>query len=215
MKLYYKPGACSLASHIVLEEIGQPFDLERTNTETGTTEFGEDFSGISPNGYVPALKIQSGEIITENPAVLQYLADQSTGNGTGTGTGLAPANGTLERVRLQELLNFLSSELHKAFGPFFSGSDLLPSERSEAERNVGRRVRYIEQRLSNGNSFLLGDDFTVADAYAFVVLNWANVVGIDLSSWPQTQAYLERIKVRPSVIRAMTSEGLLPNEVAA
>ncbi len=211
MKLYYKPGACSLASHIVLEEIGHPFDLERTNTETGTIESGEDFSGISPNGYVPALKIQSGEIITENPAVLQYLADQSAG----TGTGLAPANGTLERVRLQELLNFLSSELHKAFGPFFSGRDLSRSERAEAERNVGRRVRYIEQRLSDGNSFLLGDDFTVADAYAFVVLNWANVVGIDLTSWPQTQAYLERIKVRPSVIRAMTSEGLLPKEVAA
>ncbi|MEM9360780.1 MAG: glutathione binding-like protein, partial [Pseudomonadota bacterium] len=199
----------SLASHIVLEEIGQPFDLERTNTETGTTESGEDFPDISPNGYVPALKIQSGEIITENPAVLQFLADQSSG------AGLAPANGTLERVRLQELLNFLSSELHKAFGPFFSGRDFSPSERSEAERNVGRRVRYIEQRLSNGNSFLLGDDFIVADAYAFVVLSWAHVVDIDLSSWPQTQAYMERIKVRPSVIRAMTSEGLLPNEVAA
>ncbi|MEM7749699.1 MAG: glutathione binding-like protein [Pseudomonadota bacterium] len=209
MRLYYKPGACSLASHIVLEEIGLPFDLVKANTETGTTESGEDFSRVSPNGYVPALKIQSGEIITENPAVLQYLADQSSV------TGLAPANGTLQRIRLQELLNFLSSELHKAFGPFFSGRDLSADARLEAERNVGRRVRYIEQRLSNDNSFLLGEDFTVADAYAFVVLNWANVVGIDLSSWPRTQAYMERIRIRPAVVRAMTTEGLLPKEAAA
>ena len=209
MKLYYKPGACSLASHIILEEIGEPFELEKTDTAAGKTDSGEDFSDISPNGYVPALKIPNGEIITENPAILQYLANLTSKH------ELAPASGTLKRVRLQELLNFLSSELHKAFGPFFSGEALSADRRSEAERNVARRIGHIEQRLGNERSFLLDETFTVADAYAFVVLNWANFVGIDLSPWPRTQAYVELIRARPSVVKAMTTEGLLEKETAA
>ena len=131
---------------------------------------------------MPALKTAGGDIITENPAVLQYLAD------TAPGISLAPANGTLERVRLQELLNFVSSELHKAFSPFFSGRDLSPDERAVAESTVARRVGHMEERLADGRAYLLGDSFTVADAYAFVVLNWAGFVGIDLGPWPRTKA---------------------------
>ncbi|KAE9625086.1 glutathione binding-like protein [Parasedimentitalea maritima] len=203
MKLHYKPGACSMASHIILNELGTSFELDVTDTDAGKTEAGEDFRMISPNGYVPALITDDGEIITENPAVLQYLADQSPD------AGLAPPNGTLERTRLQEALNFVSSELHKSFGPFFSGKELDDEERKKAEAGVGRRAAHIEQRLGDGRAFLLGDTFTVADAYAFVVLNWAGFVGVSLAAHPKTQAYVTRIAARPATIKAMVAEGLM------
>ncbi|MGC1497733.1 MAG: glutathione transferase GstA [Sulfitobacter sp.] len=203
MKLHYKPGACSMASHIILNELGMSFDLDKTDTDTGKTEAGENFLKISPNGYVPALITDDGEIITENPAVLQYLADQSPD------AGLAPPNGTLARTRLQEALNFVSSELHKSFGPFFSGKELDDVARQKAEDGVKRRAAHVEQRLDDGRAFLLGDTFTVADAYAFVVLNWAGFVGISLAAHPKTQAYVARIAARPSSIKAMIAEGLM------
>lgn len=209
MKLYFKPGACSLASHIVLLETGAAFSLIKTDTEAGRTEAGQDFSTISPNGYVPALETGSGAVITENPALLQYLADQFPE------AGLAPANGTLERVRLQEILNFLSAELHKAFGPFFSGTTLTGDQRKAAAAQVHRRSGHIEQLLSDGRAFLTGAAFTVADAYAFVVLNWAGFAGISLDAFPLTQEYLDRIRTRPSVQAAMRREGLIPQEVPA
>jgi glutathione S-transferase len=203
MKLHYKPGACSLASHIILNELGASFDLDKTDTDAGKTEAGDDFRKISPNGYVPVLVTDGGEVITENPAVLQYLADQSPD------AALAPPNGTLERTRLQEALNFVSSELHKSFGPFFSGTELDDEARKKAEAGVGSRAAHIERSLSDGRAFLLGDKFTVADAYAFVVLNWAGFVGVSLDAHPKTQAYVARIAARPAAIKAMVAEGLM------
>ena len=208
MKLYYKPGACSLAAHIVLCEIGARFALEKVDTAAGRTESGEDFGRISPNGYVPALKIDSGQVITENPAVLQYLTDLVPDR------QLAPPAGTIERVRLQEALNFISSGLHKSFGPFFSGRELSVDARASAEAQVARRVGHIEARLADGRSYLLGEDFSVADAYAFVVLNWAGFVGIDLGRWPSTQAYVARVRARPATVSAMVREGLVEAEAA-
>jgi len=192
-----------MASHIILNELGGSFELDKTDTDAGTTEVGEDFRKISPNGYVPALITDDGEIITENPAVLQYLADQSPH------AGLAPPNGTMERTRLQEALNFVSSELHTSFGPFFSGKELDGEARQKAEVGVKRRAVHIEQRLDDGRAYLLGDTFTVVDAYAFVVLNWAGFVGISLAAYPKIQAYMANIAARPASIKAMVAEGLM------
>ena len=203
MKLHYKPGACSMASHIILNELGTAFELDKTDTDASKTEAGGDFREISPNGYVPALITDDGDIITENPAVLQYLADQSPD------AGLAPPNGTLERTRLQEALNFVSSELHKSFGPFFTGRELVGDARQRAEANIGRRTAYVEESLADGRAFLLGDTFTVADAYAFVVLNWASFIGVSLDAYPKTQSYVARIAARPASIKAMVAEGLM------
>jgi glutathione S-transferase len=203
MKLHYKPGACSLASHIILNELGASFDLDKTDTDAGKTETGGDFRVISPNGYVPALITDDGEIITENPAVLLYLADRAPD------AGLAPPNGTMARTRLQETLNFVSSELHKSFSPFFTGKELTDAQRQTAEAGVGRRAAHIERRLADGRAFLQGDTFTVADAYAFVVLNWAGFVGVSLAAHPKTQAYVARIAARPASIKAMIAEGLM------
>ena len=209
MKLHYKPGACSMAAHITLNEIGAPFDLDKTDTEAGKTESGGDFHAISPNGYVPALVTPGGDVITENPAVLQFLADLAPD------LGLAPMNGTLERTRLQEVLNFVSSELHKAFGPFFSGADLDLDTRTKAEANVACRIDHIERSLSDDRPYLLGETFSVADAYVFVVLNWTNFVGIDLAPWPKTLTYMARLAARPTVVKTMITEGLITQEQVA
>jgi len=206
MKLYYKPGACSMASHIVLNELGIPFELDQTDTVGGTTQSGETFSTISPNGYVPALVTESGETITENPAVLQYLADQFPD------AGLAPPNGTMERTRLHEILNFVSSELHKSFSPFFLETPVDGNARRQAEVVVGHRVEHIERILADGRTHLLGESFTVADAYAFVVLNWGGFVGVSLDSWPKTKAYVTRVAARPTTVKAMITEGLIKQE---
>jgi glutathione S-transferase len=192
-----------MASHIILHEIGASFELDKTDTDAGKTEAGGDFRKISPNGYVPALVTDDGEVITENPAVLQYLADQSPN------AGLAPPSGTLERTRLQEALNFVSSELHKSFSPFFSGKELVGEARLKAEAGVKRRAAHIERSLADDRAFLLGDTFTVADAYAFVVLNWAGFVGVSLDAHPKTQSYVARIAARPASIKAMIAEGLM------
>lgn len=207
MKLYYKPGACSLASHILLNEIAADFSLEKVDTSAGKTETGASYADINPNGYVPALSLPTGEVVTENPAVLQYIGDLVPDS------GLAPRAGTLQRTRLYELLNFLSSERHVAFGPFFSGQELTPAEREATERQVAKRTSFIENKL-DGSTYLLGETFTVADAYAFVILNWSNFVGIDLSAWPRIQAFMDRVQARPSVQKSLKAEGLINSEAA-
>jgi len=209
MKLYYKPGACSMASHIVLNELGQPFDLEKVDTERGQTETGANYREINPNGYVPSLQTDTGTIITENPAVLQYLGDMASE------TNLVPANKTIERTRLHEILNFISAELHNAYSPFFSGEELSPSAKTSVETALARRIEFIESKLSDGRQFLLGREFTVADAYAFVVLNWSEFIQFDLKPWPSVNDYVKRVSQRPSVIKAMITEGLIEDNITS
>ena len=202
MQLYYKPGACSLASHIVLEELGEPFDLERVDTAAGTTETGANFAAVNPKGYVPALKLDDGQVLTEGAAILQFLADRRPG------AGLAPAAGTFTRARLQEHLNYVASELHKAFGPFFN-ADITEDDTAEAEAAVAVRFDRLEAVLADGRPYLLGDTFSVADAYLFVVSSWAGPSGIDLDRWPNLRAFVARVAGREAVRRAMRTEGLL------
>ncbi len=209
MKLFYKPGACSLASHIILNELDFRFELEKTDTETATTESGIDFLSVNPNGYVPALQTDDGDVITENPAILQYLADNAPD------AGLAPPNGSFARTRLQELLNFLASELHKAYSPFFSGRDLDEEEATAVRKKIARRVNHLEQRLADGRAYLLGSDFSVADAYAFVVLNWSRVIDFDLGAFPNVLAFVQRVSKRPAAVRALITEGLIPARQAS
>ncbi len=203
MKLYYKPAACSLASHIVLNEIGAAFELDKVDTAAKTTESGSNFLDINPNGYVPALQINDKDVLIEGAAILQYLADQNPQ------TKLAPESGTLERARLQQHLNFIASELHKSFGPFFSGRDLSDDERKTTAENVGKKLSTFEAVLSDGRDYLLGGTFSVADAYLFVVTSWTKYTGIDLSPWPNMAAYLDRVGSRPAVLASLKTEGLL------
>ena len=201
--LYFKPGACSLASHIALTEAGAEFSLEKVDTKAKRTESGEDFLTISPNGYVPALKLDSGDILTEGPAILQFIAD------TNGAADLAPAPGTVERARVNGFLNFVGSELHKAFSPFFGDAPLEGDARKDTEAGVAKRFDYLENVLSDGRKHLTGETFTVADAYLFVVANWASFVGIDLKQWPKVAAFVGRVAQRPAVQKAMKAEGLL------
>jgi glutathione S-transferase len=203
MKLYYKPGVCSLASHIALNEAGVAFTIEKTDTKAKRTESGEDFSKISPNGYVPALKLDSGDILNEGPAILQFIAD------TNKSANLAPENGTVERARVNALLNFIGSELHRAFSPLFASPAPEGAAREALVANVAKRFDYLESVLADGRQFLTGDQFTIADAYYFVVANWTNFTGIDLGKWPKTKAFAARVAARPAVQKAMAAEGLL------
>lgn len=201
MKLYYAPGACSLSPHISLREAGVPFDLERVDLASRKTASGEDFSKINPKGYVPALRLDDGEVLTEGAAMVQFIADRHPL------AGLAPANGTLERARLQEHLNFIASELHKAFSPLFGA----PTEEAKqvAVANVVRRLDHVERVLGDGRLYLLGERFSVADAYLFTVANWTGPTGIGLDRWPHVAAFVARIAARPSVQAAMRAEGLM------
>ncbi|WEZ85382.1 glutathione S-transferase N-terminal domain-containing protein (plasmid) [Rhizobium sp. 32-5/1] len=208
MLLYFKPGACSLSVRIILNELNLPFESVEVDTQTGMTIDGADYRAINPKGYVPALQIEPGIVLTENPVILQYLPDLRPQ------AGLAPAAGTLDRIRLQEWLNFTSSELHKAFGPWFSGRALEENEQSRAEINLARRIDDVERGLSDGRCFILGQTFTVADAYLFVVLNWSGFIGFDLARWPKVAAHVARIAMRPAVRAALVAEGLLQEETA-
>jgi glutathione S-transferase len=201
MKLYYAPGACSLASHIALHETGLPFEIDKLNVPTKTTSDGEDFMQINPKGYVPAIKLDDGNILTEGGAILQYIADQKPGS------GLAPKAGTMERYRLQEWLTFIGTEIHKSFSPLFNkaASDEV---KSYAQNLLTKRLGYVESQLTN-KPYLMGDSFTVADAYLFVVMSWSNHVGFDLAPFPRIKEYLARIAVRPAVQAAMKAEGLI------
>lgn len=202
MKLYYAPGACSLSPHIALREAGLPFTLEKVDTKTRTTETGADFTTVNPRGYVPALQLDSGEVLTEGAAIVQYIADLKPE------AELAPKAGTLGRARLQEELNFIASELHKAFAPLFS-TTLGDDARREAKEKVARRFGDVEQKLSDGRPYLLGETFSVADAYLFVVTNWANHTGVALDAWPKLQAFMQRLTGRNTVRQAMQAEGLI------
>lgn len=201
MKLYYKPGACSLATHIVLHEAGETFDIEEVDTEAGRTKSGGDYTVINPKGYVPALELASGEVLSEGAAILQYIADQHPES------DLAPKAGTIARARLQEYLNYTASELHKAFGPFFS-STAGEADKQAAGKAVAQKFDYLNDLLSDGRTYLLGSGFSVADAYLFVVANWSNFTGIDLKSWPHVSAFVERVAARPAAQAALKAEGL-------
>ena len=201
MKLYYAPGACSLSPHIVLREIGADFTLDKVDLKARKTESGADFLAINPNGYVPALQLDDGSVLTEGPAIVQYLADRKPA------AKLAPANGSAERYQLQSMLNFISTELHKQFSPLFDPATPEEARKAQVER-IAKRLGFVEKRLE-GRPYLSGDQFTVADAYLFTIVNWASFVKMDLSPWPNVKAYRKRIAERPATQAALKAEGLL------
>ena len=206
MKLYYAPGACSLSPHIVAVEAGIPLDLEKVDLKTHKTESGEDFYAVNPKGYVPALRLDDGSVLTEGPVIVQYLADKKAE------TKLAPPNGTLERYHLMEWLTFINSEIHKSFAPLFgNGSD---DAKADAKEKIGKRFEYVDKQLS-GKQFIMGDDFTVADAYFFVMLTWAHHMKIDLKNYPNVRGFFDRVSKRPGVHQAMKDEGLFDKKTAA
>jgi glutathione S-transferase len=200
MKLYYAPGACSLAPHIVAREAGIDIELEKVDIATKKTESGKDFLTINPNGYVPALEYEKGQVLTEGPVIQQFLADKKPA------AGLAPACGTMERYRLQEILTFINSEIHKTYGGLFNPK-VLPEVRESILATLRKRFGAIDQKLA-GKQFLLGDKFTVADAYLFVMTSWASHVGLDLSSLANVNAFYKRVAARPAVQAALKAEGL-------
>lgn len=198
MKLYYARGACSLSPHIVLLEAGLPHEMERVDLKSKRTESGADFTQINPKGYVPALELDNGQVLTEGPAIVQYLADQKPD------TGLAPRAGSMERYRLQEWLNFITAEIHKEFGPLFNAT--FPEEAKTLFRDKLRtRFEYVDKHL-DAKLYLMGERFTVADAYLFTVGNWMKRVNIDGSQWPALSAYMQRVGARPKVVEAMRAE---------
>ena len=201
MKLYYSPGACSLAPRIVAEELGTPVEYVKVDGAAKKTADGADYWKVNPKGYVPALGLDGGEVLTEGPVISQYLADQKPQ------AGLVPAAGTMERYRLQEMLGYINSELHKTYSPLF---DKATPQETRDNRLAYLRKRYalIEQKL-DGRDYLFGDRFTVADAYLFVVTNWASHVKLDLAEFPRLQAFQKRVAARPAVQKAMKDEGLV------
>lgn len=200
MKLYYFPGACSLSPHITAREAGIDVELEKVDTRAKKTATDRDFLAINPKGYVPVLELDDGQILTEGPAIVQYLADLKPAS------GLAPQNGTMERYRLQEMLGFINSELHKTYTPLFNPST-TPEVREERAAYLKKRYPVVEQALA-GKSYLFGETFTVADAYLFTVTNWASYVKLDLSDFPNLQAFQKRVAERPAVQAALRAEGL-------
>ena len=206
MKLYYSPGACSLSPHIVALEAGLPLTLEKVDGKAKRTEHGADFWQINPKGYVPVLELDNGEVLTEGPAIVQYLADQKPAS------GLAPANGTPARYRLQEMLGYINSEIHKSYSPLFK-PDTPEATRTERKEYLTRRYQLIESVLAK-QPFLLGDKFTAADAYLFTVTNWAKHVALDLSAFPSLLAFQKRVAERPAVQAALEAEGLVKKALA-
>lgn len=201
MKLYYSPGACSMAPHIVLREAGYRFDLDKLDRTTQRTASGEDYTHINPNGYVPALRLDDGQVLTEGSVIMQYLADQKPES------NLAPEAGTLERYRLMEWLNFISSEVHKTLGALFNPK-ITPEWKEDRIALFGRRCDYLAKALSN-KPYLMGDKFSIADAYLYTVLSWTGFLKVDMSKWPTLKDYMARINARPAVKEAMRAEGLI------
>jgi glutathione S-transferase len=199
--LYFSPAACSLSPHIALKEAGLTFSAEHVDLKSKQLKSGGDFLAINPKGQVPSLKLPNGEILTEGPAIVQWIADQAPQS------KLAPANGTMARYRLQEWLNFISTEIHKGFSPLFNPAtpDAFKAVVKEA---LAKKFAILNAHFSQ-NKFLMGDDFTVADGYCFTCVNWANFTGIDLSAYPNLQAYMARVGSRPKVQEAMIAEGLI------
>lgn len=198
MKLYYSPGACSLAPHILLQESKAKYTLEKVDLKTKITEKGEDFKKINPKGYVPTLQLDNGEVLTEGPAIMQYIADQAPTS------KLAPAAGTMARYRLQEWLNFITSEIHKGFSPLFNPA-VPDAYKIMVKENLGKRFDYLSEKLTK-NNFLMGNDFTAPDAYLYTTLTWPGYVGIDLNRWPSLQAFVKRVGDRPAVKAAHAAE---------
>lgn len=199
MKLYYSPGACSLAPHIAAKEEGLALDLERVDLSTHRTEHGQDYRRLNPKGYVPALELDDGTLLTENVAILPFIADLRPE------AGLAPAPETMARTRLVEWLAFLATELHKSFGPLFHRSS--DSLKAEARDTIERWLAYVGDQFA-GRDFLMGDHFTVADAYLFVILRWCEMAQIPLAKFPVLASYRARIAARPAVQAAMKEERL-------
>ena len=202
MKLYYSPGACSLSPHIALMEAGLPFEAVLAPTKTKKLPDGTDFRTVNSKGYVPLLEFDDGQRLSEGPAIVQWIADQVPAK------KLAPAAGTLARYRLMEWLNFITSELHKGYSPLFN-----PAVTDEATKKLFRdklveRYTWVDQQLA-GQTFLMGEDFTVADIYLFVTSNWGGYVGVDLSGLAHLQAWKARVAARPAVQAAMKAEGLI------
>ena len=201
MKLYYSPGACSLSPHIVLHEAGLAYEPVLASTKTHKLQDGTDYYGINPLGYVPFLVLDDGDTLHEGPAIVQYLADLVPEK------KLAPANGTMARYHLQEWLNFIGTELHKGFGPLFNPA--TPDDYKPVVRQrVLDRLKWVDGEL-NGRDYLMGEQFTVADAYLFTVTGWAQFVGVDISGLAHLAAYRDRVGARPAVQAAMKAEGLL------
>ena len=201
MKLYYSPGACSLSPHIALHEAGLAHTPVLASTKSKKLQDGTDFFTINELGYVPVLELDNGERLREGPVIVQYVADQAPEK------NLAPANGTLERYRLQEWLNFIGTELHKGFGPLFNPA--TPEEYKTIARNqLLKRLQWVDSQLAN-KPYLIGAQFTVADGYLFTVTNWAGLVGLDISGLAHLAAYRTRVGARPGVQAAMKAEGLL------
>lgn len=204
MKLYYATGTCSLAAHIVAREAGLTFEIERVNIlkTPHLTETGVDFATINPNGYVPALRLDNGELLTEGVAVLQYLADLAPES------GLVPAAGTMDRYRQQSWLTFVSSELHKMYSPWLFHPEVGVQAQEAARAKIAARLAYVETRLADTGSFLTGGSFTAADAYLFTIIGWSSFAKIDLSNFPNLRDFMARVGARPAVREAMRAEGM-------
>ena len=199
-KLYYNPGACSLSPHIVLREAGLPFDLVLASLNTHKLADGTDYYSINAKGYVPLLELDDGQRLSEGPAIVQYIADQVPAS------KLAPAAGTMERYRLMEWLNFITSELHKGFSPVFNPA--MPEEaKGLARAKLSQRLAWVDTQLE-GKTYLMGDTFTVADAYLFTVAGWGKHVGVDIAPMKNLSGYMERVAARPAVQAALKAEGL-------
>ena len=200
MKLYYAPGACSLAPHIALREAGFPVELVKVSFPARTTEAGDDYTDVNPKGTVPALRLDDGTVLTEAAVIQQYIADLAQVN------KLAPSAGTRERYRVAEWLNYIATELHKGLAPLWK-SDTPDAYKTIAKQNLEKQFAYLEKRLA-GRDYLNGA-FSVADGYAFTVLNWAKLLQIDLKPYANVSAFMARVAARPAVREALKAEGLL------
>ena len=200
MKLYYSPGACSLSPHIALAEAGLSADYVKVDLRGKKTESGDDYLKVNPKGQVPVLDLGGGDTLTEGPAIVQFIADKAPDK------KLAPANGTIERYRLQEWLNLITSELHKSFSPLFSPT-MSDDTKNFYREKISKTFAYVDGKLA-GKDYLMGK-FSVADAYLFTVLGWTKPTQIDLAQWPNLAAYHARVAARPKVQEAMKAEGLI------
>ena len=201
MKLYYSPGACSLSPHIVARELGLDVQLEKVDTKSHTFNGGSDYYKVNPKGYVPALEINAGDILTEGPAIVQYLGDQKPQS------GVIPAVGTTDRYRLQEMLGYINSEIHKTYSPLFN-SKIAPETADERRAYLKKRYAYLEGILAS-RQYLVGNKFSAADAYLYTVTRWAPFVKLDLAEFENVQAFQKRVEARPAVQKALKEEGLV------
>lgn len=202
MKLYFSPGACSMSPHIVAKELGIDLELAKVDMGTKKVADGGDFTAINPKGQVPALQLDNGEVLTEGPTIVQFLADRKPG------TQLIPEHGSMERYRVQEMLGHINSEIHKAYLPLFSPASSA-EVRKDHESSLHKRYEALDRRLAD-RPYLFGEHFTVADAYLFAVTNWSNFVKLDLSAYPHLQAFQQRVAARPAVQATLVAEGLMP-----